>query len=242
MVSKARQKVDPLIRDMFDPEVERPEHDDVLVSLFGNDSALTDLFMSLHNPKPLPTFSDESTFQLTRSDFSVTTVGMAEAVAKTGVTPSWASPSPIRIAKKSMEVPMLLVSEHGRTPPRVTGFCDIGVAYEMVQWPMLYASKNNQWDWERKVERYYAQIEVKAAWPTAGNLIRQLNLYQYAWPSGCVGTRSLIVVGPDASMNDLACQHGYRLATFSKNCSEFTLQPDTRVVQPKLDSSKSGSF
>lgn len=241
MTSKARQKIDPQTKDMFDPEVERPDHDKILTTLFSNDDALLSLLADLHQPAPLKPFTPESRFRVAHFGYGArtTVIDLAEAVSKTGVTPSWVSDSPIRIVGKQLEVPMLWYSEHQRSS-RIMGFCDIAVRYQIVEWPSICVTEKGAYHWEHNAELHYALIEVKAVWPTVGNLIRQLNLYRHSSPLGHQGKESLIVVGPDVSMNEVACQHHYRLATFDSSGTKFTLQQ--RISAPSRSKNTEGQF
>jgi hypothetical protein len=237
MTSKARQKIDPQTRDMFDPEVDRPDHDKILTTLFADEGALVSLLTELHGLPPLPPFTDDSVFSVESGyESQATSVNLTQAVTMTGVHPQWANASPIRIVGKQLEVPMQWGSdEHGRYA-RLIGFFDIGVVYEIARWPSIEkAGHGKGYHWTDNAERRHVLIEVKSAWPTAGNLIRQLNLYKYARPVGLGDSRrgGLLLVGPDASMDALANEHHYRLVTFGQDGTGFKLLPKSdAVTQP----------
>lgn len=239
MTSKARQKIDPQTRDMFDPEVDRPDHDKILTTLFADEGALLSLLTELHSLLSLPPFTDDSTFTVGAFGHApkASSVNLAKAVALTGVHPQWASDSPIRIVGKQLEVPLQWISDDRGRYARLIGFCDIGVVYDIAKWPSIEETVyGKSYRWVDNTERYHVLIEVKSAWPTAGNLIRQLNLYRYANPVGLGDSRrgGLLLVGPDASMNTLANEHYYRLVTFDQDGARFELLPDSgSVAQPK---------
>lgn len=237
MAGSARQKIDPQTRDMFDAEVDRPDHDRILTTLFSDDAALLSLVAGLHNLPKLQPFSPDSKFTVTSDGVRDRKVTYADAIRLTGIEPQWASLSPIRVTKKRMEVPLIHWSEKGRYS-RIVGFCDIGVEYEVLSWPTIEWHSDGKYSWERPATSWAALIEVKGAWPTAGNLVRQLNLYSTLSMSGLDQSshhRSRLVVGPDATMNELVCEHGYRLATFGVSGKTFSLVPGvTAKTTPKL--------
>ncbi|GAC1355797.1 MAG: hypothetical protein NVSMB34_09390 [Variovorax sp.] len=139
----------------------------------------------------------------------------------TGKAPSWKSLSSIRIVKKQMEVLLDDVSNSGRSS-RLLGFIDIGVSYEVVKRPFVEKdSKSHTWAIDN--DRRSLLIEIKSAWPTVGNLIRQLNLYSACVPRGFSGACDYLLVGPDDSMNEIAQAHGYRLATYDSTATHFKL-------------------
>lgn len=138
MSSKARQKIDPQIRDMFDAEVDRPDHDRILTTLFGNDIALHSLLVELHKPKEFQPFNEASRFRLNHDFYSDTFMTYAEAVEKTGVEPKWISKSPINIVRKRLEVPMLWWSNNDRYS-RIIGFVDIALQYEKIKLAIRYS-------------------------------------------------------------------------------------------------------
>lgn len=223
MAGSARQKIDPQTRDMFDLEVDKPDHDRILTTLFADDATLLRLLEELHTAEKLRPFDSDSKFKV-YADYGLDrTIGYDEAVEVTGIAPTWEKASPVRMVSKQLEVPMLWHSDSGRSS-RIMGFCDIGIGYQMVGCPRINLSEKRRYRWEPVAEPHHALIEVKGAWPSVGNLVRQLNLYRYSSPIGLAGRCQMLLVGPDASMNEIACQHRYRLATFDASGKSFTLQ------------------
>jgi len=92
--------------------------------------------------------------------------------------------------------------------------------------------------WVSNTETRLAAFEVKGSWPTAGNLIRQLNLYKSSVPRGYNGRRANLVVGPNNSMADLIHEHGYRLVTFDATGTQFKLQ----ALEPATSSQGKSPF
>lgn len=225
MVSAARQKIDRQTLQLFDSEVDRPEHDQIMTALFADERALEDLLIGLHGWPDLQPLDDSTKFSLRTTDFyeKDKTVGFSESARLTGIRPCWKSLSPIRIRTKRLEVLLDDFSNEGRTH-RLLGFVDIGIAYERVRPPYIEFNGGTH-SWHSDNPRYTTLIEVKSTWPTAGNLMRQLNLYRACQPRGFSGKVSHLLVGPDDSMNELACEHGYRLATFDSTGTKFTLIP-----------------
>lgn len=243
MTSRARQKVDPNIRDMFDPEVERPDHDKLLTTLFNDQASLHALLMAAHDVKPLKPFDESSRFRLfpwAPSHGKKFWLSYAEATEKTGVAPVWTATSGVRITSTRLEVPLEYSNSDGRYG-RVIGFIDIAVGYQLIGWPSVQEQESS-FEWARNEPDHCAMIEVKAAWPTVGNLVRQLQLYRYSSPLSYGNRKRLnIVVGPDDSMNDVLCAHGYRLATFDSAGTAFRLVPGT-VATAAPEERKHGEF
>ncbi|MBP7780244.1 MAG: hypothetical protein KA045_01755 [Burkholderiaceae bacterium] len=234
MASTARKKIDSQTMQLFDSEVDKPEHDDILVRLFQDDARLISLLTEFHGLKPLAPFTEETKFAMgpPRGVGGNQLTSLAEATRLTGVAPSWKSNSPIRLVKKEMEVLMNYTRDPLGRYSRLIGFIDIGVSYQVLKMPFIErhpVSKEYEWSSENEVSG--ALFEVKSAWPTSGNLIRQLNLYRSSIPSGIPtygdGSYHHFVVGPDDSVNDLANQHGYRLVTFDSKGENFRLVPGT---------------
>ena len=238
MSSKARQKVDPQIRDMFDSEVDRPDHDLILTTVFRDEETIHSLLMALHRQQSLEPFTQASSFKLTDNVYPDAAISCADAVSRTGIAPEWVSQSPIRITQRQLEVPMLWFSDNGRSS-RVIGFVDIGVQYVVIGWPIVH-NRDGKFFWQKTEEPRHAIFEVKGAWPTVGNLIRQLNLYRVASASGLQGKQARMVIGPDASMNDVLCEHGFRLATFDQFLSKFELVSSN--AKPKVATLTAGQF
>ncbi len=243
MSSAARKKVDLQTMQMFDPEVDRPEHDQILVRLFQDDETLASILTGLHDATPLLPFSKESTFAMGHQygQGGDKRIGLLEAIELTGVAPSWESESPIRIKHKAMEVLMNYPTDHAGKHHRLMGFIDFGVSYQLAVEPYLhYSEHERKYQWTSDPETFGALFEVKGAWPTSGNLIRQLNLYRSSNPVGIKGRVKHILVGPDDSMNDLANQHGYRLVTFDSKGESFKLLP--AVSQKRETDASVGKF
>lgn len=226
MTSSARKKVDSRTQDLFDKEVDKPEHDHILVRLFEDDELLGKLIHALHDSPQLQPFDDRSTFNVFEMHGThQRKVGIDEATRLTGHRPVWKSASPFQIGQKSLEVLMnYTTDDHGRYS-RIIGFIDIGVSYVEKLHPHINIDSEGVARWQPEHQQRMALFEVKSAWPTVGNLIRQLNLYRSADPMGFHGLRKNVLVGPDDSMNDIANQHGYRLITFNEDASKFTLCP-----------------
>ncbi|MDP2380176.1 MAG: hypothetical protein Q8M35_06785 [Pseudohongiella sp.] len=220
MSSKARQKIDPTVRDMFDAEVDSPDHDRVVVALFQNESALLGLIATEYAVSELPDFTEQSRFRLHDESDKAGWISYADAIQKTGVVPTWSDRSSIRVAKKQLEAPLLLPNGTGRTS-RVVGFIDLAVTFLSVGNPTVYRFRDGVHQWQRNEETMTLLVEVKAKWPTVGNLLRQLNLYSMSAPHTFTGDIVKFVVGPDDSMSEMLSQHAYRLATFDAGLEHF---------------------
>lgn len=226
MTSAARKKVDPRTLELFDREVDKPEHDHILVRLFEDDEQLGRLIHEVHGSPQLLPFDKRSSFNVFDSHGTLLRkVGIDESTSLTGHRPVWKSASPFQIGHKSLEVLMnFSTDEHGKYS-RIIGFIDVGISYVEKLCPHIALNGKGVAHWKPEFKQRMALFEVKSTWPTVGNLIRQLNLYRYASPVGFDGRRKNILVGPDDSMNDIANQHGYRLITFNKDASKFTVCP-----------------
>lgn len=231
MTSTARKKIDTRTLEMFDREVDKPEHDQILVNLFQDDEQLERLIFELHGSPVRKPFDSNAMFDLyDRYGNKQQKITLEKAVQITGVTPVWKSKSTLHVLKKSMEVPLnYSADDHGKYS-RLIGFIDIGIAYREALFPYVTTNEKNVARWEQDFTDHAALFEVKGMWPTAGNLIRQLNLYRCADPVGFHGHRKHVLVGPDDTMRELAGQHGYRTVTFDATGGEYTLTPD---LQPK---------
>lgn len=227
MAGAARQKIDRQTLQMFDPEVVKPEHDQIMTTLFNDTASLEAMLRQMHRLGPLKPFAADSQFYVrgTHAYDRTAKVDMAKAVELTGKKPTWKSDSPIRLVAKQMEVLLDDYSNSGRSH-RLMGFIDIGVAYDVVGMPSIERDSNNVHKWVIDNERKALVIEVKSSWPTVGNLMRQLNLYRACIPRGFGDHPKYLLVGPDDSMNEVAQQHGYRLATFDASGKVFTLAPE----------------
>lgn len=231
MAGSVRQKVDPRIRDMFDQEVDRPDHDQILTGLFKNAKALQELVTRIHGVGELRPFSPEVNFTINPYGIDTQVVSYDEAVRLTKIVPRWASSSAARVVAKQMEVPLYSYSENGRSS-RIMGFADIVVGYEVLLWPTIHRNADGEFSWQKERQQFHLLIEVKGAWPTAGNLIRQLNLYRSLVAGGFHGSAKYLVVGPDDSMAELADHHGYSLAVVSDAEKGPELIERPKRVQP----------
>lgn len=238
MTSAARKKIDTQTMQLFDPEVEKPEHDEIVRQLFEGTEELAEMLMGFHGLHRLVPFKESDLIDVVGyqgySDRTVIkTVTIAEAVSLTKIKPTYSDLCPVRIKKRQMEPLMHLPT--GDRSSRLIGFVDLGVSYTLVKPPYLVKDDGGSGvHWQKNEERHSALFEVKSVWPTSGALLRQLNLYAAASTSGFGhdGTSrvSMFAVGPDASLNDLICAHGYRLITHDPVSRTFTLQPG--VVSP----------
>jgi hypothetical protein len=235
MTSKARQKVDPTIRDMFDSEVDKPDHDRVVMALLKNDAALFSMLATKHEATELGDFTEQSQFRVFDEGDRTSAMGFVDAVKRTGITPKWSNRSSIRLEKKQMETPLLLSNGTGRFT-RVVGFIDISANFNLVRAPTVYRSRDGTHNWQANEEAATLLVEVKAIWPTAGNLLRQLNLYNMCIADTFTGSIVKFVLGPDDSMNELLCQHGFRLATFDGQLEKFIVLEDTAVARTVRES------
>lgn len=245
MSSTARRKIDPSTMDLFDKEVDRPEHDAILTRLLNDEVKLQRVLQDLHCLTDFDPFTEETIFHHHPSLPGATATfghNLEQAKALTGVAPTWTSTSPIRILRKRAEV-LLLQESGGRYPaPRLMGFADIVVAYDVIKFPTLIRIGEGRLKWRVERESRIAVIEVKSAWPTVGNLLRQLNLYRWCSPLGFDGVhRTDVVIGPDDSVMETVSQHGYRLVTFNALGDEFSVvNPSPKTLAPTSD--ELGSF
>lgn len=226
MTSAARKKIDTRTLELFDREVDKPEHDHILVRLFEDDEQLGRLIHELHGSPQLQPFDQRSSFKVFDGHGDLLrTVDIEEAARLTGHRPVWKSATPFQIGHKSLEVLMSYSSDDHGKYSRIIGFIDVGISYVEKLYPYIRLDGKGVAHWMSEGVQRTALFEVKSTWPTVGNLIRQLNLYRYAWPASFHGRRMNILVGPDDSLNDIANQHGYRLITFSQDASKFTVCP-----------------
>jgi hypothetical protein len=243
MVGAARRKIDTQTQQMFDSEVDKPEHDKILTKLFDDEATLKRLFMERHKVTMLEPFTPASKFavhahgpEYDRTPARIVTYD--EAVQLTGVEPVWRDLHPIRVRSKVLEAMMTFSNDDGRYS-RIVGFVDICVGYTVATMPYIAnssTSRDNKYIWSSDPLHAVALIEVKSAWPTAGNLLRQLNIYSNSTARGGVGNHRLqYVVGPDSSVNELVNQHGWRTVTFDQNLDNFTLVPGTIGRKPVKD-------
>jgi hypothetical protein len=238
MTSAARQKIDRQTMQLFDPEVERPDHDQIVTRLFGDDEAIRELLTQYHGLKQLPPFAESDQFALMDrtgyGPFSVRRhVPYADAVQKTGTVPKLLSQWPVRLRRKKMEVLLDYFASDASRTGRLMGFIDLGVDYVIARRPFLVSNDRGGMDWHRDEDEGTGLFEVKGQWPTQGALVRQLNLYAASQPRGFHGRAAHFVVGPDDSVNAVACAHGYRLVTFDAESRRFTLQPSPLAPKKK---------
>lgn len=238
MAGAARKKIDPQTLQLFDLEVDHPDHDVILTNLFRDDDRLLRLIKRLHGLQDLvqPQESDKfDVWDLYKNSSpggprNVVTWQQAVELGG-GVPPQWQSLSPVRNFTKRLEVPL----EIGDRYPRVVGFIDMCLSYAIVGSLYLVKDHSGKHSWHSDKKSCFLYIEVKSKWPTAGNLLRQLNLYGKCVSSSSDSgvTRTKLVVGPDESMNDLVEAHGWRLVNFKADLSEFWLVPRTKKQSPK---------
>jgi len=227
MTSNARQKIDGFTRQMFDVEVDKPGHDQVLTAFFQDDAAHERIFSELHQIEPLRPANEYESFKVFDSNVGVwrKRVTFADACKLTGKKPpKWKSLSPYRPVSKQLECLLNYTSDEGRAS-RLMGFIDVAIRYDILQPPHVELGREYRWVVERK--KVLALVEVKGEWPSAGNLIRQLNLYRSCWPRSFSDftERRHLVLGPNDEHNELVNQHGYDLLTFGAAGKEFQLVP-----------------
>lgn len=236
MSSKARQKIDGQTLQLFDTEVDRPEHDQVVTMLYEDSSTLAELIQGSLGCKSLTHLEDSSVIAVRSWDGSlggevVDQLSYSDASRLTGIPATWDSLNPVRIKGKKLEVLMNYSTNHGRSE-RLIGFVDIGVTYQVVT-GMEISREQGRYRWEPQTSSGTCLIEVKAAWPTVGNLIRQLNLYSHSVPVlPATDERHHIVVGPDETMAKTCEEHRWRTAVFENAAKEFRLLPKRSQAKP----------
>lgn len=224
MSSNARAKIDRQTLSLFDPEVDKPEHDAIVRRLFEDDETVARLLAKIHGLSPLQNFAPDTLFNVHRtSDLydTPTPISYSEAEKITGKAPVWKSDCPIRIERKQMEVLLEYWGSSGRSG-RLIGFIDLGFEYEIVS-GLAIVKDEARYKWTRVKKTRCATVEVKSQWPTAGNLIRQLNLYHSSEPIGFKSPRVSIAVGPDDSLAQIIKHHDYSLVTFDPTGQTFRL-------------------
>ncbi len=248
MTNATRYKIGAETAKLFDREVDNADHDKVLVSLFRDEGVLSSLLAELHGAKPLsqPSQASMPVVRCRTSPVRERNLEFSEAVDLAGVAPRFSSESPIRLKKKAIEVLMNFSSSGSVKNSRLVGFVDFGVRYEvlyfayvseMVPFGVVINGKfsrapelsETSYSWSCESESFSSLFEVKAVWPSAGNLIRQLNLFKSSSAEGFGNNPDFIVVGPDDSVADLVHAHGCRLVTFDANCENFKLMPSPAV-------------
>lgn len=237
MAGAARQKIDPQTRQLFDPEVDHPEHDQILTTLFQSDDRLKGMLRSMHGLKDLVQPGPQHRFQLLAArsssnylDTKDRVVSFDEAVQLVGgEPPTWQTPDPVRGLQKVLEAPLHF---HTERTSRILGFIDLLVKYWIPKNLRVVEASSGKYEWDIEKQYRYVYVEVKSRWPTAGNLMRQLNLYSQC-SAGANGDGFRVVVGPDSSMNELLHAHGWRLATFNPELTQFQFCP--KPVAPKAE-------
>lgn len=236
MSSKARQKIDGQTLQLFDAEVDRPEHDQVVTMLYEDSSALAELIQGLLGCKNLTRLEESSVIAVRSWDDAfegkvVERLSYSDASRLTGIPATWDSLNPIRIKGKELEVLMNYSSNYGRSE-RLIGFVDIGVTYQVVT-GMEISREQGRYRWEPQTSSGTCLIEVKSVWPTMGNLIRQLNLYSHSVPViPATNERHHLVVGLDETMAKTCEEHRWRTAVFEKATKEFRLLPKRSQDKP----------
>lgn len=234
MAGAARSKIDPQTRQLFDVEVDQPEHDEILTTLFRSEERLKGMLRALHGIKELVQPDQSHVFKVhpaaVASGYSqpkVREVNFEDAVKLVGGTPpTWKTLEPIRDLKKVLEAPLLFYTERSS---RILGFIDLLITYWIPTGLKIQESSLNRGHyWEVEKQAYSVLLEVKSRWPTAGNLLRQLNMYSRC-SAGKSGQDIRVVIGPDATMNDLLYEHGWRLATFTPDLKQFQFCPRPTV-------------
>lgn len=239
MTGAARKKIDPQTLQLFDSEVDQPEHDDILTTLFRDEDRLLRLIKQLHGLHDLVPPQETDKFDVWHIHKDSSHRGAQEIVTSQqavemcgGPPPQWQSLSPIRKFEKHLEVPL----EYGDRYSRIVGFIDMVLGYSTVGPLYLVKDHSGKYTWHSDKNHCFLYIEVKSKWPTAGSLLRQLNLYGKCIvenPNSGI-TRKKIVIGPDESMRDLLEEHGWWLANFNADLSEFRLMQHRKKLLPKI--------
>jgi hypothetical protein len=237
MTSNARRKIDGFTQQLFDAEVDKPEHDQVLTALFEDRAAQAQILTEFHQLEPLLPIEDYAPFRVfdgVEGRWLAEPMSYADATTRCGPFPTWQSRSPLRLVTKQLEC-LMDYRAAGANAARLMGFMDMAVLYDIQGKPTIHVERG-KWNWEQSRRRFLALFEIKGEWPSAGNLIRQLNLYRACSPRDFsryaadyaphgYHERSLFVVGPDESMHALVNEHNYRLVTFDRAGTGFSLHP-----------------
>ena len=232
MAGAARKKIDPQTAQLFDPEVDKPDHDRILTTLFADDDRLLTMLRRLHGLQMLEQPTDELSVEIWQDEKSayskrLSVVKWKEAVALAGgVAPKWTTLSPIRNMRKFLEHALYLQTSNQSS--RIMGFIDMVLTYEFVEPMYLVRNHSGKTKWGTVRQISHAMVEVKSQWPTAGNLLRQLNLYRQCNSPSSHGHQVRVVVGPDDSMNEILGAHGWRLAYFNDDLSSLRLAPEVK--------------
>jgi hypothetical protein len=221
MAGNARKKIDGHTQQLFDSEVEKPAHDEILMALY-EEQRLEKLLAEIYGLAPLPPFTEDSKFHIQADEGPTRLVGsrgvlsLAEATEITKVPPQWKSPSRVRIQRKQLEYPLEYTASTSNYA-RLVGFIDLAVWFDVLdERPYVWAPPGVTPVWRNERQERLELFEVKSQWPSVGVLIRQLNLYRHADPRGGSHhrTRGYSVVGPDESVRAIVNEHGYSLTTF----------------------------
>lgn len=239
MAGAARSKIDRQTMQMFDAEVDAPQHDNILTTLFSSDERLRAMICKIHGIGQLIPLGPNHVVPVVDwySDQKLREISFSDAQSlMEGPPPSWRTLDPIRDLKKKLEAPLYHYTQHSS---RIMGFADLLLSYWIPGPLTLTTHDGKKYVWRVNQRHYHIVAEVKGKWPTAGNLLRQLNLYATCG-SGANGQEIRIVVGPDNSMADLLHAHGWRLVTFDADLSKFRLckKPDA----PKRQAESANTF
>lgn len=234
MAGAARSKIDRETMQLFDPEVDAPDHDKVLTTIFQSDDRLRKLIAQLHGNRTLLLPGPDTLVQVEEigihpGAWKPRMVKFSEAVEMAeGVAPTWKTSEPVRDLKKRLEVP-LFFSTSGRSS-RIMGFADMLLEYWIpAALPHLEQQSTGRYRWAVNKQFHHVVVEVKSKWPTAGNLLRQLNLYSRC-SADAEGYRKQLVIGPDDTMKDLLNEHGWRLLCFNPDLSVLQLCAGPKAV------------
>ncbi len=233
MAGAARSKIDRQTMQMFDAEVDVPQHDEILTTLFNSEDRLRAMICQLHGIRQLATPTPDQVLPIIcRYEGKKTgEISLQEAHGKIGgPPPTWKTSDPVRDLKKTIEAPLYYVTQHAS---RILGFADLLLSY-WIPGPLsvtIDSDQTHHWHVEKRPRHIVA--EVKSKWPTAGNLLRQLNLYSTC-EAGAQGERIRVAIGPDSSMEDLLHAHGWRLVTFDSDLASFRLcrKPEAQKKPP----------
>jgi hypothetical protein len=240
MTSNARRKIDGFTQQLFDAEVDKPAHDQVLTTLFEDRAAQAQILSDFHKLAPLLPIEQYESFRVydgVEGRWRPELIPFTEATDRCGQFPAWQSTSPLRLVTKQLESLMDYCPDGARVA-RLMGFMDMAILYDIQGKPTIHVERG-KWSWEQTRQRFLALFEIKGEWPSAGNLIRQLNLYRACLPrdfgrygignSNGYRERNLFVVGPDETVHSLVNEHHYRLVTYDKAGTGFSLRPQVAL-------------
>jgi len=135
MSSAARRKVDSQTMQLFDAEVDKPEHDQIMTRLFQDPDTIQRLLLELHGSALLSPINESDVFTLETFDGYSTKfseISHSEAFAMSGIDPKWTSLSPIRPIRKCLEC-LLDYNPEGTRTARLIGFIDMVVEYKLIK-------------------------------------------------------------------------------------------------------------